>query len=272
MIDNTYSTTISVAEKPGTEIELAYSNKQSTPWQTEQATKLSRADLHIHSSYSDGIPTIEQILVYTELHTELDVIAITDHNVIDGSLRARDLWARSSYRFDFIVGEEISTNEGHLLALFIEKHIPSRLRIERSIDLIHEQGGLAIIVHPLNPLFHMSCQRAVLDRIFANKDLRLDGIETWNAGLCGIYANRVAMRTNRQCYGWAEVGNSDAHTLNAIGRACTLFQGSTASDVRTAIQSGFSRPGGKFWHVHDFLVLAGYQINKRRSANREPAA
>jgi hypothetical protein len=118
----------------------------------------------------------------------------------------------------------------------------------------------------------MSCQRAVLDRIHADKDLWLDGIETWNAGLCGIYANRRTMRANRQWYGWSEVGNSDAHTLNAIGRACTLFQGRTASDVRTAIQSGLSAPGGKLWNVNDFIVLAGHQINKRRLARRQPAA
>jgi predicted metal-dependent phosphoesterase TrpH len=272
MIDNTYYQTISVVEKSDAGIALSYRNKQTIPWQTQQAEKLSRADLHIHSTYSDGIPTIEQILKHTELHTDLDVIAITDHNVIDGSLRARDLWAKGSYRFDFIVGEEISTNEGHLLALFIEKLIPLHLSIERSIDLIHDQGGLAIIVHPLHPLFRMSCQREVLDRIYANKDLWLDGIETWNAGLCGIFANRVVMRANRQCYGWSEVGNSDAHTLNAIGRACTLFQGSTASDVRAAIQSGRSAPGGKLWHVNDFLVLAGYQMSKRHSARRQSVA
>ena len=80
------------------------------------------------------------------------------------------------------------------------------------------------------------------------------------------------MRANRQCYGWSEVGNSDAHTLNAIGRACTLFQGSTALDVRAAIQSGLSTPGGKLWQVNDFLVLAGYHIHKRRLARRQTAA
>ena len=218
------------------------------------------------------MPTIEQILKHTELRTDLDVIAITDHNVLDGSLRARDLWAKSTYHFDFIVGEEISTNEGHLLALFLEKHIPSHLSIERTIDLIHDQGGLAIVVHPLHPLFRMSCQRAVLDRIHANKDLWLDGIETWNAGLCGIYANRITMRANRQYYGWSEVGNSDAHTLNAIGRACTLFQGSTALDARTAIQSGLSTPVGKLWNVNDFIALAGFHINKRRFARIQSAA
>jgi predicted metal-dependent phosphoesterase TrpH len=272
MIDNTYPETISVIEESKLGIAVSGRNKQTISWQTPQAEKLSRADLHIHSTYCDGIPTIEQILQHTELHTDLDVIAITEHNVIDGSLRARDLWASGSYRFDFIVGEEISTNEGHLLALFIEKHIPSHLSIERSIDLIHDQGGLAIVVHPLNPLFRISCQREVLDRIHANKDLWLDGIETWNAGLCGIYANRVAMRANRQYYSWSELGNSDAHTLNAIGRACTLFQGSTASDIREAIQSGLSTPGGKLWSVNDFLVVAGYQMSRRRLARRQSAA
>ncbi len=80
------------------------------------------------------------------------------------------------------------------------------------------------------------------------------------------------MLANRQHYRWSEVGNSDAHTLNAIGRACTLFQGSTALDVRAAIQSGFSTPGGKLWCVNDYLVVAGYQINKRRLARRQSAA
>ena len=272
MIDNVHYKTIEIAENACGEIAPSKRSEQITPWQTPHAVKLSRADLHIHSTYSDGIPTIEQILEHTEHHTNLDVIAITDHNVIDGSLRARDLWGRGSYHFDFVVGEEISTNEGHLLALFIEKHIPPHLNMERSIDLIHEQGGLAIVVHPLNPLFRMSCQREVLDRIYANDDLWLDGIETWNAGLCGIYANRVTMRANRQIYGWPEVGNSDAYTLHAIGRGCTLFQGTTALDVRTAIQSGLSTPGGKLWNVNDYLKLASYHIHKRRPSHRQPAA
>jgi predicted metal-dependent phosphoesterase TrpH len=263
---------MSVAEKPMKEFELTYSNNRASTWQTQPATKLSRADLHIHSTYSDGIPTIEQILQHTELHTNLDVIAITDHNAIEGSLRARDLWANSCYRFDYVVGEEVSTKEGHLLALFIEKHIPSHLSIERTIDLVHDQGGLAIVVHPLHPFMRMSCQRSVLDRVYSNKDLWLDGIETWNAGICGIYANRISMRANRKCYGWPEVGNSDAHTLSSIGRAYTFFEGSTASDFRSALQSGLSTSGGKLWTVNDFLITAAFQVNKRRLAHKQTAA
>lgn len=230
--------------------------------------KLGRADLHMHSTYSDGIATIEQILHHTQYNTDLAVIALTDHDVIEGSLRARDLWAKGKYRFDFIVGEEISTREGHMLALFIEKRIAPGLSMERSIDLVHEQGGLAIVAHPMNRIFRHSCQREVLDRISANPDVWLDGIETWNASFCGIYANRVAMSANRELYGWPELGNSDAHTLSSIGRGCTWFEGSSAQDVRNAIEAGESAPGGRLWHVNDYLHLAGHHINKRRPLRR----
>jgi predicted metal-dependent phosphoesterase TrpH len=202
----------------------------------------------------------------------LDVIAITDHDVIEGSLRARDLWARGQYRFDFVVGEEVSTKEGHMLALFIEKRIPPHLSIERSIDLVHEQGGLAIVAHPLNRIFRHSCQREVLDRISASKDVWLDGIETWNASFCGIYANRLAMSANRSIYGWPELGNSDAHTLNAIGRGCTWFEGSSALDVRASIEAGLTAPGGNLWRMNDYLVLVRHHINKRRRLYRQSIA
>ena len=272
MKNKKHSRAIRVPEHTNMETVMLKRSRQITQWQASHSGKLGMADLHMHSTYSDGLPTIEQILDHVEHHTCLDVIAITDHDVIEGSLRARDLWVKGSYRFDYVVGQEISTNEGHLLALFIEKRIPPHFSMERSIDLVHEQGGLAIVVHPLNPLFQLSCQREVLDRIYANKDLWPDGIETWNAGLCGIYANRVAMRVNRQVYGWPEVGNSDAHTLHTIGRGCTWFEGTTAMDVRGSIESGLSIPGGKLWRMYDYVRLASHHINKRLGAHRQPAA
>jgi predicted metal-dependent phosphoesterase TrpH len=225
-----------------------------TQQQAHSSGKLGRADLHMHSTYSDGLATIEQILEHVQHHTDLDVIAITDHDVIEGSLRARDLWAKGSYRFDFVVGEEISTKQGHMLAL------------------VHEQGGLAIVAHPLNPIFRHSCHRSVLDRIHAHNDIWLDGIETWNASFCGIGANRIAMHVNREVYGWAEVGNSDAHTLTAIGRGCTWFEGKTAQDVRATIEAGLSAPGGRLWRVQDYLQLAQFHINKHDPRNRRQRA
>ncbi|HVU69989.1 MAG TPA: PHP-associated domain-containing protein [Ktedonobacteraceae bacterium] len=237
--------------------------RQMTQQQAYHAGKLGRADLHMHSTYSDGLGTIQQVLDYAQWRTNLDVIALTDHDVIEGALRARDIWARGNYRFDFIVGEEVSTKSGHLLALFIEKRIPPRLSMEESIDLIHEQGGLAVVAHPLNQLFRHSCPRAVLDRIKASESVWLDGIETWNASFCGIYANGVAMKSNRESYGWPELGNSDAHTLSAIGSGCTWFTGTSAQEVRAAIEQGETAPGGKMWGMYDYLRLAGHHLGKQ---------
>jgi predicted metal-dependent phosphoesterase TrpH len=242
--------------------DILKKRKQMTHSQAQFYGKHGKADLHMHSTYSDGSGTIAQILEHVQENTDLDVIALTDHDVIEGALRARDLWEKGSYRFDFVVGEEVSTREGHLLGLFIEKRIPPGLSIERSIDLIHEQGGLAVIAHPLHRLFRHSCQRDVMDRIHASKDVWLDGIETWNASFCGIYANRVAMRVNREVYRLPELGNSDSHTLNAIGFGMTWFEGKTALDVRTTIESGLSAPGGKLWEMQDYVVWARYLMSK----------
>src|SRR2546422_9080725 len=202
MFTSKQSKAIDISKNPGTGTAMLKKRRQMTQSQAYHSGMLGRADLHMHSSYSDGIGTIQQILHHVQHNTDLDVIALTDHDIIEGSLRMRDLWAKGNYRFDFIVGEEVSTKEGHMLALFIEKRIQPGLSIERSIDLVHEQGGLAIVAHPMNRIFRHSCQREVLDRIYANKDVLLDGIETWNASFCGIGANRIAMHVNREVYGW----------------------------------------------------------------------
>ncbi len=260
-------------EKTTAGIAMLKKSRQMTPQQAYVTGKLGKADLHMHSTYSDGIGTIEQILEHVQHKTDLDVIALTDHDVIEGSLRIRDLWQKGKYRFDFVVGEEVSTKEGHLLGLFLEKLVPQGLSMERSIDLIHEQGGLAIIAHPLHPLFKHSCSREVMDRIHNNKAVWFDAVETWNASFCGIYANRQAMRANRLVYGLPEVGNSDAHTLNAIGRGRTWFEGKNAQDVRASIESGLSAPGGSLWDVQDYLRWAKYRVSKEgRAMNRRRSA
>src|ERR1700687_609704 len=149
---DTVGATMRVVRPPQPGSVMLKKRRQMTLRQAHSQGKPGRADLHMHSAYSDGIGTIEQILHHTQHNTNLSVIALTDHDVIEGSLRARDLWAKGNYRFDYIVGEEISTREGHMLALFIEKRIPRGLSMERSIELVHEQDGLAIVAHPLNPI------------------------------------------------------------------------------------------------------------------------
>ena len=258
-------------EKTVTGTGMLRKRRKMTALQAQSMGRQGKADLHMHSTYSDGCATIEEILNHVQHNTDLDVIAITDHDVIDGSLRARDLWAQGSYRFDFVVGEEVSTREGHLLGLFIEKQIPKGLSMERSIDLIHEQGGLAIVAHPLHKFFRHSCQKHVMDRIHAAEDVWLDGVETWNASFCGIYANYIAMGANRELYCLPELGNSDAHTLSAIGSGITWFEGNTALDIRQMIETGMTAPGGKMWDVQAYYHWVRYLLNKEQREARRPA-
>ena len=232
----------------------------------DRSSRLHRvglADLHMHTTASDGLGTPEQVLEHAQHRTDLDVIAITDHDTIDGALRARDLVAEGDYRFDFIVGEEISTREGHLLALFIERTIQPGMSIERSIDLVHEQGGLAIVAHPFNRVFRHSVQRSVMDRLLRQPHVHPDGIETLNGSFAGIGSSRVAMTYSRRFYRWAETGSSDAHTLTAIGCARTRFVGRTAADVRTSLEARLTAPLGGFWAPREYLTFTGHLMKYR---------
>src|SRR5215471_18803120 len=242
----------------GVRIAALKERSQMTQRQAHYPGTWGRADLHMHSTFSDGIGTIQQILHHVEYNTDLDVIALTDHDVIEGALRARDLWAKGNYRFDFIVGEEVSTREGHMLALFIEKRIPPDLSIERSIELVHEQGGLAIVAHPFNRIFRYSVQKPVMDRLLRQPELHPDGVETLNGSFAGIGSSQTAMRLARTLYGWTELGGSDAHTPSAIGCAHTRFVGSGADGLRDAILRGETAPAGNFWRSREYLVIVSH--------------
>src|SRR5262249_56014825 len=85
-----------------------------------------RADLHVHAVWRDGAQRPEEIV--NAVQGRLDVLAITDHDEIRGAVRARE-WAlaRPELGVDVVVGEEISTLNGHLLGLFLEELVPPGL-------------------------------------------------------------------------------------------------------------------------------------------------
>src|SRR5262249_54079412 len=141
-----------------------------------------------------------------------------------------------------------------------EKRIPPGLSIERSIELVREQGGLAIVAHPFNRIFRFSVQKPVMDRLLRRPDLHPDGIETLNGSFAGIGSSQTAMRLARSLYGWSEVGGSDAHTPSAIGCAHTRFVGSGAEGLRGAIQRGETSPQGGFWRSREYLVIASHRV------------
>ena len=80
-----------------------------------------RADIHMHTTASDGFSSVEAVLDHIAELGTLDVIAITDHDVLDSSL-----WAynhRAQYPFEIIPGVEVSSADGHVLGLWVTQPI-----------------------------------------------------------------------------------------------------------------------------------------------------
>lgn len=211
----------------------------------------SKADLHIHTRLSDGGPTPGQVVEHVLRRTELGVIAITDHNRIEGGLAARDLAAR--HGLHVVVGEEVATADGHLLALYIEKPIAPGLPIEETIARVHDQGGLAIAAHPFDLISSSLLGRN--GRLWTEEALvalHLDGLETLNAGLVNHVGN-IRAELLAQHLGFTSIGSSDAHHLSVIGRAYTLFPGRSAEELRRAILLGTATAAGQSWRWRQYL-------------------
>ncbi len=202
------------------------------------------ADLHMHTDHSDGMAPVSAVMEYVEHRTNLDVIAITDHDTLDGSLAARELAARRNYSFELVMGNEITTLSGHLLALFIEKPVNSLQPLTRTIAAVHDQGGLCIVPHPMSWLTR-SVGRRALDRVMSNgADGRFDGIETYNPTLAGRVVSGKVRSLNKSQYHLAETGGSDAHFLPAVGSGYTIFPGNGAEDLLRALQGKTTVAGG----------------------------
>src|SRR5690242_1443182 len=110
----------------------------------ERPAGYGKADLHIHSTYSDGIDSIPKILEFVEHHTDLDIIGIADHDDVRGAHEARELAARRNYRVQVVMCTEITTRQGHLLALFVERDFPMLRNLRASVEMVYEAGGLVV--------------------------------------------------------------------------------------------------------------------------------
>ena len=198
---------------------------------------MGKADLHIHTRYGDGMATVPQLLDHAEALGGFDVIAVTEHDTLRAGAEARELHARHPRPFDVICGEEVTTLDGHLLALFIDEPVPSFRRAEETLVAIHAQGGLAIVPHPLSWLTRSFSARAI-DRVAAvqNDGVYFDAIEEYNGSPAGRVTSAKARRLNHERFDLAAVGSSDAHFLESIGSAYTTFEGTSAGELRRGIE------------------------------------
>jgi predicted metal-dependent phosphoesterase TrpH len=168
----------------------------------------------------------------------LDVVAITDHDNINGALEAREL--ASQYGVEVVPGAEVTTSDGHLVALYVEKLPPAGMSLDDTLMWIGHNGGIAIAPHPFNQLPNSLNVQAVVG-VFNRPRAKgvLKGIEVYNM------ATRVFNVTAEKLSAYlplARTGASDAHVYWAIGVGRTQFKGSTADDLRAALDTAATIP------------------------------
>jgi predicted metal-dependent phosphoesterase TrpH len=228
-----------------------------------------RADLHIHTLASDGVSSVAEVLERAEA-AGLDVIAITDHERNDAAHAARAMAEARGMRVQVVVGEEISTRGGHVLALFTEKRIRPWGSLRSAIAQIHEQGGLAIVAHPLVP-YPLTCAsgrsiRQLLDD--ADAAVHPDGIEAFNPTTAGTrWGRRVPEFA--AALPVALLASSDSHRAEDVGQAFTTFEGSTPADLRRAIEMRQTRWEGTKYTWPGQVATFRRQLAKYASGVRD---
>ena len=224
------------------------------------------AELHCHTTASDGVVSPEDVVAIAE-RLGIDVLAVTDHDTIDGALRARDHARAIDARVDVIVGMEITTRrQDHIVGLFLDRAPRIFRSVPVTVDEIHAQGGLAIVAHPFLGLpssISAKRLRTALARC------RFDGIEAENPYLREGARDRLSafLRDHADAVG-ARIGASDAH-FGDLAKAVTLFEGRSAADLRRAIATRSAVPAvGRVRHPRPGLTA--HLHNQYRSLLRLP--
>jgi predicted metal-dependent phosphoesterase TrpH len=134
-----------------------------------------------------------------------------------------------------------------------------------TVDAIHDQGGLAIAVHPFWRTQRRARSRPAHGVGWLAAELDFDAIEVENATPGFYLVNQLARRLNLGL-GAAELGSSDAHILDAIGRAYTEFAGKTPEALRAAIESGMTTARRRRYRAVGLVRYAAWGLNHQRYA------
>ncbi len=184
-----------------------------------------KLDLHTHSilSYDGGISERG----YTKLlKTTLDVVAITDHNTIDFAL-----FLQKKLGDRIIVGEEIDSNAGEVIGLFLRQPVVSGLSFEETAKQIHRQGGLVYIPHPFEHSRHSLSRSTFLANA---KDI--DIVELFNARSFGRKKESVSSKVLLNI---PYASSSDAHCSLGVGSAYTMVsEKPTPKTLKNLLLSG----------------------------------
>lgn len=205
---------------------------------------MGKADLHIHSchdGWGDGNDTVEDIFDHVENLTDLDLIALTDHDSTEAGRAGRELYARGAYRFDFLPGTEVTTSSGHLLCYFLGQifEIPSLRSLSWTARFAHERGAVCVLAHPVYPPW---LRRSVV-KPHSRTIHMVEAIEVVNGGLSEAAQAKlddIGVTLDQRV---ALVANSDSHHKESIGSVFTRFPGRSMANFIFALKNRTTTPG-----------------------------
>lgn len=172
-----------------------------------------KVEFHCHTLFSkDSLLRPEDLLVAC-LRKGIDRVVVTEHNNIAGALHAQKLNPQR-----VIVGEEIMTQSGELLAAFVTEEVPPGLPPLEAIDRLRQQGAFISVSHPFDSLRSGHWEEHDLLAILP----LVDAIETFNARCMRGSFNQQALEFAHQ-HGKPGTVGSDAHTASELGRASLLL-------------------------------------------------
>lgn len=206
-----------------------------------------KLDPHIHSCYSGDCRSKPKDIICQAISIGLDIIAISDHNTTKG-LKIAIAEAKDK-NIIVVPSIEISSSEGHILGFGVDVDISKDLSPNDTIDIIHDNGGIAIIPHPFS---------SYRNGLFCNvkpTEVKFDAIEVKNSRYIFGYSNykskSLAIEKNLSM-----IGSSDSHFISSIGDSYTeikdIDSDATTDDIIEAIISRRSIAKGK--RTSNFLI------------------
>ena len=220
-------------------------------------------DLHCHTSASFDCLASPESVVRAAAKRGLTHLAITDHDRIDGALLGRQA---APDGLTVIVGEEVKTADGDLIALFLERSVAPGRPASETIEEVRAQGGLVGIPHPFDRYRGSMLKDPRLEAI----GRQVDWVEAHNARVVGGPGNQRAAAFAREL-GLPGVAASDAHSVLEVGVAYNVVEGDpgTPDGLLAALSTLEIVPGRASYIVRTITPISKL-VNRARGNTRVP--